>query len=111
MATVMLRYEVPQNQMKQSAQISALLALQLESTGPDNELSFLDLTQTARTVIAVPGPPAVLQMDVTYLLGPSFTQRYPTAADQAAAVAALWSGRISVGLSTRVTAAAPVFTP
>jgi hypothetical protein len=109
MYTITLRYTVPQAPgLKLAAQVAALHALALESPGSNDELSFLGLTETARTETPQAGPPATILFEVVYTSNAAFDALYPTAAKASRAVTNLWTGRISIALATRCTASTPI---
>ncbi len=109
--TITLAYEIPQNLQKLSKQKHDLEVVALESPGPNNELSYIGMVESAgRVVSTTAGPPAGLLLTLTYTSLPAFEEQFPTHATQLAAVANLFTLRICSQLATRCKASVPVIT-
>lgn len=113
MSTITLEYIVPRSSQTLGQQTAALLAVVLETQGPDNELLMLGgiAEKAPRSVLPVVGPPPRLALILTYASTDAFESYFPTTATQIAALEKFWSERISMQLATTVEASTPVITP
>ena len=104
---IVLKYRIPKNNQRVSVQTSALTGVPLQQGATDNELTLLDITETGRTVVAIAGPPAELELQISYAPGPRFAQQCPTDEAKLSALRGLWTERISLQLGVIVTALEP----
>jgi hypothetical protein len=105
---IVLKYRIPQNNQKLGVQQGRLQGVSLEQ-GLQNELTLLDLTEEGRVVNVIAGPPAELELQITYDPGPRFAVQFPTDEAKVSALRNLWTERISLQLGVLVTALEPTF--